>query len=155
MRALVVSFYTHNLWQPWQNCSKHLSKHFLDFEPGIHFPQLQMQAGETGTNQLRIYNPVKNSKEHDPQGIFIKKWIPGLENVPIAYIHEPHLIPPLEQQFSGFIIGENYPLPIIELAKSRKKASDTLWGYKDDPEVKKESWRILKKHTLTDRNNFD
>jgi len=155
MRALVVSFYTHNLWQPWQWASQHLSRQFLDFEPGIHFPQLQMQAGETGINQLRIYNPVKNSKEHDPSGEFLKKWLPELQNVPLAYLHEPHLMPPLEQQFSDFRIGEDYPLPIVKIETTRKKASDTMWGFKDDPEVKKEAWRILKKHTLSNRNNFD
>ncbi len=155
MRALVVSFYTHNLWQPWQWASQHLSRQFLDFEPGIHFPQLQMQAGETGINQLRIYNPTKNSKEHDPKGVFIKKWIPELKNVPEAYIHEPHTMPPLEQQFCDFKVGEDYPLPIVKIENTRKTASDTMWAFKDDPLVQKEAWRILKTHTLTDRNNFD
>jgi len=114
-----------------------------------------LQAGETGINQLRIYNPVKNSKEHDPSGEFLKKWLPELQNVPLAYLHEPHLMPPLEQQFSDFRIGEDYPLPIVKIETTRKKASDTMWGFKDDPEVKKEAWRILKKHTLSNRNNFD
>ena len=73
MRALTVSFFTHILWQPWQDATTHLSQMFLDFEPGIHFPQLQMQAGETGINNLRIYNPVKNGIEHDEDAVFIKK----------------------------------------------------------------------------------
>ena len=47
MRAMLVSFLTHHLWQPWQAGADHLARQFLDFEPGIHFPQFQMQAGTT------------------------------------------------------------------------------------------------------------
>ncbi len=151
MRALLVSFFTHNLWQPWQEASAYLSGLFLDFEPGIHFPQLQMQAGETGINMLRIYNPVKNSFEHDPDGVFIKKWIPELQDIPMAYIHEPYKMPPMEQQFNNFVLGKDYPLPIVDIDSTRKKASDILWDMRNDALVKKESDRILKRHTLPNR----
>ena len=150
MRALVVSFLTHNLWQPWQAASKHLSKMFLDFEPGIHFPQLQMQAGETGTNMLRIYNPIKNSLEHDPDAVFIKKWVPELKDLETPFAHEPYLMTQMEQQFNDFYLGKNYPIPIVDMEITRKKASDTLWNLRKNKKVREESQRILKKHTLRD-----
>ncbi|MDP5157597.1 MAG: deoxyribodipyrimidine photo-lyase [Flaviramulus sp.] len=147
MRALVVSFFTHNLWQPWQEATTHLSKMFLDFEPGIHFPQLQMQAGETGINMLRIYNPIKNSLEHDPEATFIKKWLPELKDLEIPFAHQPYLMTDLEQQFYNFKLGIDYPYPIVELEATRKKASDILWNMRNNSLVKSESIRILKKHT--------
>lgn len=148
MRAMVVSFFTHNLWQPWQNASKHLSQMFLDFEPGIHYPQLQMQAGETGTNMLRIYNPVKNSHEHDPNAKFIKKWLPELKDLPVPLAHEPYLMTEMEQQLYNFHLGKDYPEPIVDLETTRKRASETLWSLRKNRKVKEESARILKKHTL-------
>ena len=154
MRAMLVSFFTHILWQPWQASSQHLSKLFLDFEPGIHFPQLQMNAGETGINMLRIYNPIKNSKEHDEDGTFIKKWVPELAHLPTAFIHEPYLMTPLDEQFNNLELGVDYPNPIVDITIARKKASDTLWNMKKNSEVKRESERILKKHTLSNRNSM-
>lgn len=147
MRALVVSFFTHNLWQPWQEATTHLSQMFLDFEPGIHFPQLQMQAGETGINMLRIYNPIKNSLEHDPDAKFIKKWLPELKGLDVTFAHQPYLMTEMEQQFYNLKLGVDYPLPIIDLNTSRKKASDTLWNMRKNKKVIEESKRILKKHT--------
>ena len=154
MRAMLVSFFTHILWQPWQDASKHLSQQFLDFEPGIHFPQLQMQAGETGINNLRIYNPTANSLKHDPDAVFIKKWVPELADLDTPFIHEPYLMTEMEQAFYNFKLGENYPHPIVDIKENRKRASEILWNMKDDPDVRRESFRILKRHTLSQRNRM-
>ncbi|MGL5111438.1 MAG: deoxyribodipyrimidine photo-lyase/cryptochrome family protein [Flavobacterium sp.] len=155
MRAMLVSFFTHNLWQPWQEASQHLSQMFLDFEPGIHYPQLQMQAGETGVNLLRIYSPIKNSLEHDPQGEFIKQWVPELRNLELPFVHEPSKMSFLDQKFNNFELGKDYPKPIVNIDRTRKYASDYLFKMKKNPKVKEESNRILKLHTLADIGDTD
>lgn len=147
IRAMLVSFFTHHLWQPWQDASVHMARQFLDFEPGIHYPQLQMQAGVTGINTVRIYSPVRNSIDHDPEAVFLKKWLPELAHLPISYIHEPWKIPALEAMFHNFELGKDYPFPVVDVTLSRKRAQDILYGIKKDAQSKEESRRIVQKHT--------
>ncbi|MER0442306.1 deoxyribodipyrimidine photo-lyase [Emticicia sp. W12TSBA100-4] len=148
MRAMVVSFLTHQLFQHWKGGAVFLAQQFLDFEPGIHYPQFQMQAGVTGMNTVRMYNPVKQSQDHDPHGVFIKTWVKELENCPENFIHEPWKMTPMEQDLYGFRLGENYPFPIIDLEQTTKFAKDKLWGIRKNIEVKAESKRILSKHVV-------
>ena len=155
MRALLVSFLTHHLWQPWQSGVIHLARNFLDFEPGIHYSQFQMQAGETGINMIRIYNPTKNAKEHDKEGIFVKKWIPELKKIPTPLLFEPWKMSPIDQETYDCKIGKDYPNPIVDISETYKYAASKLWSIKSDPKVKEESSRILQKHTNANRKAFD
>ncbi len=147
MRSMLVSFLTHHLWQPWQAGAHHLARQFLDYEPGIHYSQFQMQAGTMGVNTLRIYNPVKQSLEHDPEGVFLKKWLPELAHLPLPFIHEPWKMTALEQGLYHFLPGEHYPQPIVDLEKTGAYARDALWAHKNHPAVQKENARILRIHT--------
>ena len=152
MRAMLASFLTHHLWQPWRPGAIHLARQFLDFEPGIHYSQFQMQAGTLGVNTIRIYNPVKQSLDHDPEGVFIKRWLLELKNVPARLIHEPWRMSALEQSMYECVIGDDYPKPIIEdLKASYKEASSVLWSKKGDKKVKLENQRISKRHVRRGR----
>lgn len=149
MRAMVVSFLTHHLWQPWQVGAEWLGAQFLDFEPGIHYPQFQMQAATTGMHTIRIYEPIKQSLEHDSEAVFIRKWLPELGALPAGLIHQPHLLTPLEERMYCFRRGIDYPLPIVDTKVSGAKAGEILWNILKSQEAKKEASRILKAHVVS------
>ncbi len=155
MRAMLVSFLTHYLNESWEVAAEHLSKQFLDFEPGIHFPQIQMQAGFTGTNTLRIYNPTKQAEDHDSEGTFIKQWIPALAQVPVPKLFEPWTLTPAEQIWYQVEIGRDYPKPIIDLKISYNEAKDRLWGWRNKKEVQEDSQRVLERLSLPKRKRSE
>ena len=139
MRAMLVSFASYNLWLDWRTTSKFLSKYFIDYEPGIHYNQFQMQSGVTGINAIRIYNPIKQQADHDPSGEFVRKWVPELVNVPKDYLQYPQLMSEFLQKKVGCIIGKSYPEPVVDLKISSLIARKNIFSIKALSTTKKQS----------------
>jgi len=123
-RMIAASFLTKDLLINWQDGEKWFLRHLLDGDPASNNGGWQWVAG-TGTDAapfFRIFNPVLQSRKFDPEGKYIRKWIPELASVPVKYIHEPWLMPPDVQSACGVHIGRDYPAPIVEHAAARERA---------------------------------
>ncbi|WP_300527208.1 FAD-binding domain-containing protein [Maricaulis sp.] len=141
MRAMLVSFASYHLWQPWQATGERLARLFTDYEPGIHWSQVQMQSGTTGVNSIRIYNPVKQGLDQDPDARFIRRWLPELEAVPADFIHEVWRWPGFEACLDG-----HYPRPLVKVTQAAREARDRVFAARKQPGFKDASKKVLARH---------
>jgi len=118
MRAMLVSVAAYPLWLHWRPVGEWLATQFLDYEPGIHWSQMQMQSGTTGINTTRVYNPLKQAQDHDPYGKFINRWLP----------HNRHVA------------------PLLDLAVATREAKSRLHARRQDPLVRDGKNEVIEKH---------
>ncbi len=139
MRAMLMSFASYHLSLDWTKSGAALARLFTDYEPGIHWPQVQMQSCQTGINIPRIYNPVKQSFDQDKDGVFIKKWLPELAHLPLHFIHEPWLMSEAERMMHTI----PYPTRIIDHVIAAQSARARL------TEIRKmEGYRAISKQVF-------
>ena len=136
MRAMLMSFASYHLWLRWQDSGDVLARLFTDYEPGIHWPQAQMQSGVTGINAIRIYSPVKQGYDQDPTGDFTRAWVPALAGLEGKAVHEPWK--------AGR--AANYPPPIVDHAEAVREAKSRLWAIRGTAEAKAEAQDVFEKH---------
>ena len=128
MRAMVMAFAAQHLWMDWQQPAARLAALFTDFEAGIHYPQAQKQAGVRPAGIPRIYNPVKQSVDHDRDGDFIRRWVPELSGLSSTHIHAPWDAPKAELARAGIVLGQTYPMRIVDHMAAAREARDRIYA---------------------------
>jgi deoxyribodipyrimidine photo-lyase len=148
MRAMVMSFSSYHLWQDWRRPAQLLARQFTDFEPSIHFSQVQMQSGTTGINTARIYNPIKQSTDQDPDGAFIRTWVPELAHLPTPLVHQPWLAP--TDLLLGPAANQNpdsaYPARLVDHIEAAAFARTQIYQVRGQPAHKPAARAIQAQH---------
>jgi deoxyribodipyrimidine photo-lyase len=141
MRAMVTAVSSYHLWLDWRKPGEHLAQQFTDYEPGIHWPQIQMQSGTTGINTARIYNPIKQGYDQDPTGVFVRRWVPELAQIEDRFIHEPWNAHNAED-----VLGKHYPFPIVDYLEAAKEARQKIYAVRNSNGFKDRAGVIVTKH---------
>ncbi len=138
MRSMVMAVASYHLWLDWRHTGAHLARQFTDYEPGIHWSQVQMQSGTTGINTPRIYNPIKQGHDQDPTGTFTRRWLPELAAVPDALLQEPW-------KWEG-AAKLAYPAPVVDVPAAARHARDRIWAIRRDAGHAPAAARVIERH---------
>ncbi len=141
MRAMVMAVASYHLWLDWRATGQVLARYFTDYEPGIHWSQVQMQSGTTGINTIRIYNPIKQGHDQDPKGIFTRRWLPEL-----SAISDPYLQEPWKAENAGQVLGKLYPHPIVDPIEAARTAKERIWSVRSTYGFQADKAKVLAKH---------
>jgi deoxyribodipyrimidine photo-lyase len=151
MRAMLVSVAAYPLWLHWQPVGHWLARQFVDYEPGIHWSQMQMQSGTTGINTTRVYNPIKQAQDQDPKGVFVRRWLPVLRQVPDTWLFEPWKMPPSVQAQCGVVVGRDWPMPVVDLQEATRRAKTRLHARRNTTPVRQAKQAVIDKHASRKR----
>ncbi|MES4792660.1 MAG: deoxyribodipyrimidine photo-lyase, partial [Chloroflexota bacterium] len=126
-RMVVASFLAKDLLLDWRLGETHFMRHLVDGDVANNDGGWQWAAsvGTDAQPYFRIFNPVIQSKKFDPEGAYIRRWVPELRRVPERYLHAPWTIPPSAQEAAHCVIGRDYPPPIVDHALARQQAITT------------------------------
>jgi deoxyribodipyrimidine photo-lyase len=137
MRSMCISYGVYGLHLDWRQLGRAIAKVFYDYEPGIHWSQVQMQAGVVGINTIRVYSPQKQLLDQDPDCEFVKRWIPELA----AYSSDEI------GNYDNFLADlGSYPTPIVSFKDQSAAMKKVMYGVKKGPENRQLEAEIHRRH---------
>jgi deoxyribodipyrimidine photo-lyase len=123
LRMVTASFLVKDLGIDWRRGERYFANRLLDYDLAANNGGWQWCAS-TGCDAqpwFRIFNPVTQSRRFDPEGAYIRRWIPELAHVPGKLVHAPWEMAPLEQQAAECVIGRDYPVPVVRHEDARRR----------------------------------
>lgn len=132
VRMIVASFLTKHLLQPWQSGESWFWDCLVDADLASNSASWQWVAGSgaDAAPYFRIFNPITQGQKFDPDGNYVRRWVPEIAELPARYLHAPWTCPELELRSVGIALGETYPEPMIDHARARQRALNSYEAIK-------------------------
>jgi deoxyribodipyrimidine photo-lyase len=123
-RLVVASFLTRHLLMDYRIGEEHFMRHLVDGDVANNHGGWQWTAGVAADPQpwFRIFNPVLQGQRFDPDGAWVRRWVPELADVPTAHVHAPWRMSTWQAAAAGITPGRSYPEPVVDLAWARERA---------------------------------
>ncbi|WP_374667798.1 deoxyribodipyrimidine photo-lyase [Ramlibacter sp.] len=123
LRMVVASFLTKDLGIDWRRGEAYFAQQLIDFDLAANNGGWQWAASSGCDAQpyFRIFNPVSQSEKFDPEGRFIRRYLPQLAGLSGNAVHAPWTARPLDLQAAGLVLGRDYPLPVVDHAEAREQ----------------------------------
>ena len=124
VRMVAASFLVKHLLVPWQRGAEWFWDTLVDADLANNSAGWQWVAGSgaDAAPYFRIFNPLLQAQKFDPDGAYVRRYVPELAALPTQFIHAPRTAPPLVLQAAGVELGGNYPVPMVEHAQARARA---------------------------------
>ncbi|MBX0324655.1 deoxyribodipyrimidine photo-lyase [Halomicroarcula sp. F13] len=150
-RALVATFYVYVLKQWWKRGADFVYYHLVDADPAINYTQWQSQCNLTGVHPVRVYDSAKQVREYDPDGEFVREYVPEIAALPDEHLARPERTPVHVQRECGVDVGEDYPYPVVDYDHEAERARDLYASLADRAEEALSDPRVRRRCSFSNR----